>query len=172
MRRHYGRRTRVNQEIRMPQLRVIGADGTQIGVISNREALRLAKEDGLDLVEVDPRARPPVCRIMDYGKFKYEESKKEKLARKKQHLFQIKEIRMRPHIDQHDYEVKLRHAKEFLTSKSKVKVTVRFRGREMTHPELGRRILSQIAEDLSDIAVVEQQPKMEGRNLTSVLSPK
>lgn len=153
-------------------MRVIGADGTQIGVISNREALRMAKEQGLDLVEVDPRARPPVCRIMDYGKFKYEESKREKAARKKQHIFRIKEIKMRPRIERHDYDVKLKHAREFLSSKSKVKVTVRFKGRERAHPELGEKVLAQIAQDLSDVAVVEQRPKMEGRNLISVLSPK
>ncbi len=151
---------------------MIGSDGRQIGVISNREALGMAREEGLDLVEVDPRARPPVCRIMDYGKFKYEESKREKLARKKQHILRIKEIKMRPHIDRHDYDVKLRHAREFLASKSKVKVTIKFRGRERAHPELGEKVLGQIAQDLADIALVEQKPKMEGRNLTSVLSPK
>ena len=153
-------------------MRVIGSDGRQIGVISNREALGLAREEGLDLVEVDPIARPPVCRIMDYGKFKYEESKREKLARKKQHILRIKEIKMRPHIDRHDYDVKLKHAREFLSAKSKVKVTIKFKGRERVHPEVGEKVLSQIAQDLSDVALVEQQPRMEGRNLTSVLSPR
>jgi len=153
-------------------VRVIGSDGRQIGVISNREALGLAREEGLDLVEVDPIARPPVCRIMDYGKFKYEESKREKLARKKQHVLRIKELKMRPHIDKHDYDVKLKHAREFLSAKSKVKVTIKFKGRERVHPEVGEKVLSQIAQDLSDVALVEQQPRMEGRNLTSVLSPR
>jgi len=153
-------------------VRLIGPDGEQIGIVPTSEALKRAEDYGLDLVEVSPNSRPPVCRIMDYGKYKYEASKKDKLAKKKQHVFQLKEMRYRPKIDEHDYQFKTKHVRAFLESGSKVKAFVLYRGREMAHIELGRKILDRLVEDMKDIAVVDSQPKLEGRNMNMVLSPR
>lgn len=157
--------------IRVPQIRCVGADGSALGVIPTREALQMAQEAGLDLVEVAPSAEPPVCRIMDYGKFKYEKSKKTKEARKKQHVVHLKEIKMRPRTGEHDYEYKKNHAREFLVKGDRVKATVAFRGREITHTEFGREILDNLARDLDDIAAVETSQKQEGRNMISIFVP-
>jgi translation initiation factor IF-3 len=156
----------------VPQVRLIGDDGSQIGVIPVREALAMAQAKGLDLVEVSPTARPPVCRIMDYGKFKYEESRKARKAKKKQHVVQLKEIKMRPKIEEHDYGFKMDHAREFLVERNKVKFTVMFRGREMAHQEHGHRLIGKIVEELADIAAVETPARSEGRTLTMVMMPK
>jgi len=148
---------------------VIDFDGSQIGILPTREALRLANERGYDLVEVSPNARPPVCKIMDYGKYKYQLSKKEKVSRKKQHIIQMKEMKLRPKIEEHDYQFKAKHIREFLAEGNKVKVFVVFRGREMVHREFGTRILERLQDDLSDVGTVQQPPKLEGRNLTMIL---
>jgi translation initiation factor IF-3 len=152
-------------------VRLIGPDGDQLGIIPTEEALARAREHGLDLVEVSPTSRPPVCRILDYGKLKYELAKKDKLAKKKQHAFQMKEMRYRPKIDEHDFNFKTKHVREFIESGSKVKTFVMFRGREMAHTEFGQRVLERVALDLADIAVVEFPPKQEGRNMIMVLAP-
>jgi translation initiation factor IF-3 len=151
---------------------LIGPDGEQIGIVPTNEALERAQDLGLDLVEVSPNSRPPVCRIMDYGKYKYELSKRDKAAKKKQHVFQLKEMRYRPKIDEHDYQFKTKHVREFLESGSKVKAFVLFRGREMAHVELGRKILDRLIQDMEEIAVVDVQPRLEGRNMNMILSPK
>jgi len=166
------RESRVNHEIRAREVRVIDANGEQIGIMSVRDALRLATERQLDLVEVAPNANPPVCRIMDYGKHKYEQSKREKLARKKQKVITIKEVRMSPKIDEHDFDVKVRAAERFLKAGDKVKVSVRFRGREIVHADLAKAKLTQLAELLKDIGTVERLPKLEGRQMIAVLAPK
>jgi translation initiation factor IF-3 len=153
-------------------VRLIGPQGEQIGILPTREAFDRARELGLDLVEVSPNSRPPVCRIMDFGKYKYELSKKDKAAKKKQHTFQLKEMRYRPKIDEHDFEFKTRHVREFLESGSKVKVFVFFRGREMAHIEFGRKILDRVVTELSDIAQVDMPSRLEGNNMSMVLSPK
>jgi translation initiation factor IF-3 len=163
---------RVNERIRIPQVRVIGDDGSQIGILTTREAIAMAQAKGLDLVEVAPTARPPVCKIMDYGKYKYETSRAAKAAKKKQHQMQLKEVKMRPKIEDHDYDFKLKHARTFLEQRDKVKFTVTFRGREMAHQELGYKIIEQVLIDLADVAVVEQSPRAEGRTVSLVLSPK
>jgi translation initiation factor IF-3 len=163
---------RVNERIRIPQVRVIGDDGSQVGILSTREAIAMAQSKGLDLVEVAPTARPPVCKIMDYGKFKYEQNRASKAAKKKQHQMQLKEVKMRPKIEDHDYDFKLKHARTFLEQRDKVKFTVTFRGREMAHQELGYKIIEQVLHDLADVAVVEQSPRAEGRTVSLVLSPK
>jgi translation initiation factor IF-3 len=163
---------RVNERIRIPQVRVIGDDGSQIGILATREAIAMAQSKGLDLVEVAPTARPPVCKIMDYGKFKYESNRAAKAAKKKQHQMQLKEVKMRPKIEDHDYDFKVKHARTFLEQRDKVKFTVTFRGREMAHQELGYKIIEQVLQDLSDVAVVEQPPRAEGRTVSLVLSPK
>lgn len=163
---------RVNERIRVPQVRVIGDDGEQIGVLATREALALAQSKGMDLVEVSPTARPPVCRIMDYGKFKYEQNRKARKARRNQHQMQLKEIKLRPKIDDHDYGFKMQHARAFLEGRDKVKVTVTFRGREMAHPELGHALIRKVMEALADVSTVEQPPRTEGRTLNMVLMPK
>jgi len=162
----------VNDRIRVSPVRLIGESGQQIGIIPVKDALQRARDVGLDLVEVAPDSRPPVCRIMDFGKYKYEQSKKEKQAKKKAHSFQMKEMRYRPKIDEHDYQFKTRHVREFLTSGSKVRAFVMFRGREMTRIEFGKQILERLSEDIKDIAVVDMAPKMEGRSMSMVLSPK
>ncbi len=149
----------------------MGPDGAQIGIVSTQEALRRARELDLDLVEVAPQANPPVCRIMDYGKYKYERDIRLKEARKKQARVEVKEIKFRPKIDPHDYETKKGHVVRFLTSGARVKVTIMFRGREMAHTELGRRILDRLVEDLGDLAVVEAAPKQDGRNMVMVIAP-
>lgn len=163
---------RINDRIRIPQIRVIDEAGNQLGIMSNTEALSLAQEKGLDLVEISPTARPPVCKIMDFGKFKYEESKQARKARKNQHVMQIKEVKLRPKIDDHDYNFKVNHARNFLEHRDKVKFTVTFRGREMVHMELGRRILDDVVKDLADIGTVEVPPRVEGRTMTLIMIPR
>ncbi len=162
---------RVNDGIRAKEVRVVGPDGKQIGIKPIEEALRLAEEMDLDLVEVAPLADPPVCKIMDYGKYRYEQTVKMKEARKKQAVVSFKEMKMRPKIDRHDYEIKKRHIERFLKSGHKVKVTVMFRGREMTHTERGMELLQQLAEELSELGTVESEPKLEGRNMQMILTP-
>jgi translation initiation factor IF-3 len=149
----------------------VGPDGTQIGIVSIQDALRRAQEADLDLVEVAPQAAPPVCRIMDYGKYKYDRALRQKEARKKQARVEVKEIKFRPKIDRHDYETKKGHVVRFLTAGARVKVTIMFRGREMAHTELGQRILDRLVEDLDGLAVVEQPSKLDGRNMVMVLQP-
>ncbi len=166
------KRVRVNRQIRISPVRVISAEGHQLGIMSVEEALTAAESDGLDLVEVAPTARPPVVRIMDYGKFKYEEARKARLARKKQHQIQIKEVKFRPGIEPHDFEFKVRHARRFLDEGNKVKATMMFRGRQMAHPELGLEVLKKVAEVVDDVGKVESQPSMEGRTMTMILAPK
>lgn len=153
-------------------MRLVGADGQQLGVIPTREALRLAQEQGMDLVEVAPTARPPVCRIMDFGKYKYEQSKREREARKKQRIINIKEVKLRPNIEEHDFQVKTRNAVRFLEDGDKVKVTIMFRGREIAHADLGLKLCHRVADQVADLASVEKPPKVEGRNMTMVLAPK
>ena len=156
----------------MPQVRLIDENGQMIGVVSRREALNRAMEAGLDLVEVSPTAEPPVCKILDYGKFKYESQKKKNEARKKQKVIEVKEIKMRPGIDDHDYDVKMRAMHRFLEEGDKVKVTMRFRGREMVHQELGLKVLERVRGQLDEVAKVEQTPRLEGRQMTMVIAPK
>jgi translation initiation factor IF-3 len=163
---------RVNRRIRIPQVRVINDDGEQLGVLPTSEALAMAEERGLDLVEVSPKARPPVCKIMDYGKYMYQLNKRAKEAKKRQHVTVVKEIKMRPKIEPHDYDFKVRHAREFLAAGDKVKCTVIFRGRELAHKELGRRLMERAIEDLSDVANVEVAIRPEGRSMMMVLAPK
>lgn len=163
---------RVNERIRVPQVRVIGEDGSQVGVLPVREALALAQSRGLDLVEVAATSRPPVCRIMDYGKFKYEQNRRARKAKKKQHQMQLKEVKMRPKIEGHDYEFKVQHAREFLAERDKVKLTVTFRGREIAHQDLGHKIIQRAIADLAEYATVESPPRSEGRTLTAVLMPR
>jgi len=152
-------------------VRLIGSDGTQVGIVSNREALQKAQEAELDLVEIVPNAKPPVCRIMDYGKYLFEENKKRNKAKKKQKQVQLKEVKFRPGTDEGDYQVKLRNLIRFLEEGDKAKVSLRFRGREMAHQDLGRQLLKRIETDLSDYGSVEQRPKMEGRQMVMVLGP-
>jgi translation initiation factor IF-3 len=161
----------LNDRIRSPQVRLVGPDGDQIGVVPTQEALRRARELDLDLVEVAPQAQPPVCRIMDYGKFKYERDIRQKEARRKQARTELKEIKFRPKIDAHDYATKKGHVDRFLRGGHKVKVTIMFRGREMTHTELGRKILDRLVEDLGEMVTVESMPKQEGRNMIMVIAP-
>jgi translation initiation factor IF-3 len=164
-------RIRANEAIRVPEIRVIGADGNQLGVMPTQQALQMAREQGLDLVEVSPTSRPPVCRIMDFGKYKYEQSKKTKQSKKKQHTLQVKEVKFRPKTEEHDYQFKKRHAEEFLGKHYKVKVTLMFRGRELDHKELGYRMLDRLTKDLAYISVVERAPEFEGRLMVMYLSP-
>jgi len=163
---------RVNDEIRIPQVRLIGADGAQIGIVPTAEAKRLAEEAGMDLVEISPMAAPPVCRIMNFGKFQYEEQKKRHAAKKKQKQIQVKEVKFRPGTDVGDYQVKLRNLIKFLENGDKAKITLRFRGREMAHQELGAQLLKRVEEDLGDYGVVEQHPRLEGRQMVMVIAPK
>jgi len=153
-------------------VRLIGADGEQVGIVPVEEALRLAQERQLDLVEVAPQARPPVVKIMDYGKYRFEQAKAARAAKKKQHVIHLKEVKYRPGISQHDFDFKTRHAREFLEEGNKVKVTMMFRGRQVTHPEFGRQVLSRVFEAVEDIAKIEYHPKLEGRNMIMVLAPK
>ena len=164
-------RTRINEAIRVPQVRLIGADGEQIGVKDRDDALEFAWNQNLDLVEVAADARPPVCRVMDYSKYKYEQEQKAKLARKHQNVIVIKEIKLRPKVGVHDYETKKGHVVRFLKNHDKVKVTIMFRGREMTHPEKGRELLLRLAEDLKELAVIESEPLQDGRNMVMMLAP-
>ena len=153
-------------------MRVIADNGDQLGVLSIDEAIAAANERGLDLVEVAPLARPPVVKIMDYGKFKFEQAKAARAAKKKQHVIHLKEVKYRPGIDDHDFDFKTRHAREFLADGNKVKVTMMYRGRQMAHIELGREVLDRVALELKDIGKIEQEPKLEGRNMSMVLAPK
>ncbi|MFA7468400.1 MAG: translation initiation factor IF-3, partial [Desulfotomaculaceae bacterium] len=163
---------RINDLIRAREVRTVDADGSQLGVLPLREALRLAEEKQLDLVEVAPQAKPPVCRIMDYGKFRYEQSKKEKEAKKKQRVITVKEVKLRPNIDDNDFDVKAKNAIRFLKDGDKVKATIMFRGRQIVHPELGRKLLIRLAGEVVDLANVERTPKLEGKNMIMILSPK
>ena len=163
--------TRINDAIRVPQVRLIGADGEQIGIKSTDEALKYAWDQNLDLVEVAPDAKPPVCRVMDYSKYKYEQEQKAKLARKHQSTITIKEIKLRPKIDPHDYATKKGHVERFLRNRDKVKVTIMFRGREMTHPDRGRQLLLKLAEEVSELGLVESAPLQDGRNMVMMLAP-
>jgi translation initiation factor IF-3 len=163
--------TRINERIRVPEVRLIGDDGNQVGVVNTPDALRYAQERSLDLVEVAPDARPPVCRVLDYSKYKYEQEQKLKQARKHQQSVNVREIKFRPKIAQHDYDTKKGHVERFLKDRNKVKVTIMFRGREVTHPERGVMILDRLSEDLGELAVVEQRPVQDGRNMTMLLGP-
>ena len=162
----------MNEQIRAREVRLIGEDGKQIGIVPLREALNAARERNLDLVEVAPNANPPVCRIMDYGKYIYERAKREREARKAQRTVEVKEIRLRPKTDEYHRGFKIKRAREWLENGAKVKVRILFRGREITHAEIGREILREVAEQLSDVAQVEQQPNMEGRSMLMVLGPR
>jgi translation initiation factor IF-3 len=166
------KRNRVNREINAPEVRLIGADGNQVGILRLGEALEKAGEEGLDLVEISPNVEPPVCRLMDYGRFRFDQKKKLNEARKKQKQVQIKEIKFRPGTDIGDYQVKLRNLTRFLSEGDKAKVTMRFRGREHAHRELGLELLRRVESDLAEISIVEQQPQMEGRQMVMVLGPK
>jgi translation initiation factor IF-3 len=163
--------TRINERIRVPEVRLIDDQGQQVGVLKTADALAFAQERELDLVEVAPEARPPVCRVLDYSKYKYEQAQKVKQARKHQQQITVREIKFRPKIAEHDYDTKKHHVERFLKHKDKVKVTIMFRGREVTHPERGTAILDRLAEELSDLGVVEQRPMQEGRNMTMMMAP-
>jgi len=160
---------RINRRIRIPEVRLVGEDGSQLGVFITSQALKRAEEAGLDLVEVSPMARPPVCKIMDYGKYKYELSKKKHDQKKKQVVVHVKEIKMRPSTDEHDFQTKLKHIRQFLEDGNRVKVTIRFRGRELAHIDIGRDRLKQLVEGVKDLGEPESFPKMEGRQLTMIL---
>jgi translation initiation factor IF-3 len=164
-------RVRVNDQIRISPVRLIGADGEQVGIVSLDEARQRAEDAGLDLVEVAPEARPPVCKLMDYGKYRYEEQRKAREARKKQHTVSIKEVKYRPGIEDHDYEFKTRHVRRFLEDGDKVKVTMMFRGRQMSHPELGLEVLQRVAAAVEDLGKIESQPTREGRTMSMVIVP-
>ena len=163
--------TRINERIRVSEVRLVDEDGSQIGVVKTDEALRMATERDLDLVEVAPDSRPPVARLLDYSKYKYEQEQKAKAARKHQQQVNVREIKLRPKIADHDYGTKKGHVERFLKHGDKVKVTIMFRGREVTHPERGERLLTQLAEELAELAVVEQFPQQDGRNMTMMLAP-
>jgi translation initiation factor IF-3 len=163
---------RVNEEIRSPQIRLIDQDGEMLGVMSARDAMLRAYSVGLDLLEISPNADPPVCKILDYGKFKYEQQKKKNEAKKKQKIIEIKEVKVRPNIDENDYQVKVRAMKSFIDEGDKVKVTLRFRGREMAHQEIGVRVLERIRAEMDPTSKVEQMPRMENRQMVMVLSPR
>lgn len=162
---------RRNEEINAPRVRVIGADGEQIGIMMTRDAIAKAYAEGLELVEISPNAEPPVCKILDYGKYKFEEQKRRAEIRKKQKVIEVKEIQLRPGIDTHDFEVKMRSARKFIDEGDKLKVTLRFRGREMSHQQLGTDVLNRVKDHLEDIAKVEQFPKLEGKRMIMILGP-
>jgi translation initiation factor IF-3 len=162
----------VNTDIRVPNVRLIDADGSNVGVVTINDALNRAEAAGLDLVEIVPNSDPPVCKILDFGKFKYEEQKRKNEARKKQKVIEVKEIKMRPGIDEHDYQVKMKAIHRFLEEGDKVKVTLRFRGREMAHQEIGAKVLERVQVDLNTLAKVEAFPRMEGRQMTMVFAPR
>lgn len=163
---------RINEEIRVREIRLVSDDGQQLGVVPIKEGLRIAVEQGLDLVEVAPQAKPPVCRIMDYGKYKYEQSKRDRDARKKQKIIEIKELKLRPKIEDHDFQVKVKNAQRFLLDGDKVKVTMMFRGREISHSELGRDLSLKFFKIVEDQAIMEREPRIEGRNMIMILAPK
>lgn len=162
----------INDEIRVKEVRLIGAEGEQLGILPIREAMQMAVEANLDLVNIAPTAKPPVCRIMDYGKFRYEMQKKDKEARKNQKIVELKEVRFSASIDEHDFQTKLRNVVKFINEGDKVKCSVRFRGREITHAEIGQRVLERVATETDDIVVVERRAKLEGRSMIMILSPK
>ncbi|MFH1435678.1 MAG: translation initiation factor IF-3 [Pseudomonadota bacterium] len=163
---------RVNHRIRVSEVRVIGEDGKMLGVMPTKQAQSMASQAGLDLVEINPKAVPPVCKVMDYGKFKYEKKKKEREAKKNQTVIELKEVKFRPNTDSHDIGVKTRNIKRFLEEKNKAKLTVRFRGREMAHKEIGRQLLMRVAESVAELGVITQHPREEGRVMTMIISPK
>ncbi|MBQ7705375.1 MAG: translation initiation factor IF-3 [Selenomonadaceae bacterium] len=163
---------RINDEIRIREVRVTDENGEQLGIMQTRDALKLAEDKHLDLVEVAPKARPPVCKIMDFGKYRYEQQKRDKEARKKQKVVTVKEVKLRPNIEQHDFDVKLKNAQRFIEEGNKVKVTIMFRGRELSHPEIGSTILDKMAKALGETVSVERAAKLEGKNMTMILSPK
>jgi len=163
---------RINEEIRAREVRVVADDGEQLGIMSGRDALNLALERHMDLVEIAPNAKPPVCRIMDYGKYRYEQQKRDKEARKKQKTFDVKEVKLRPGIEDHDFDVKFKNAVRFLEDGDKVKVTIMFRGRELSHPELGEVLLIKMAKKLEGLAVIERAAKLEGKNMIMIVAPK
>jgi translation initiation factor IF-3 len=163
--------TRINERIRVPQVRLIGADGEQLGIVDTAEALKRAQAADLDLVEVAPNSKPPVTRLLDYSKYRYEQEQKQKAARKHQQQVNVREIKLRPKIADHDYETKKGHVARFLRQQNKVKVTIMFRGREQTHPERGRALLQRLFEDLDGLAVIEAEPLQEGRNMSMLLAP-
>lgn len=165
------KRVRVNEIIRVPEVRLISARGGQLGVKSREEALKMAREEGLDLVEVAPLAKPPVCRIVDYGKYRYEQEQKAKKAKKHQATIVVKQIKLRPKIDPHDFKTKTRHIQRFLEHGARVKVTIMFRGRELAHPEIGKGLLNRVAEEFKDLSKVDFSPKLEGRDMIMVLAP-
>jgi translation initiation factor IF-3 len=165
-------RMRVNERIRVREIRVIDDTGQQVGIMTPQQALAIAREKGLDLVEISPTASPPVCRIMDYGKFQYLEQKRQRQAKKHQKVIEVKEIKFRPKVDEHDYQFKKKHIERFLSEGDKVKATIFFRGREMAHPEIGRRILERLIEDLADVATPENMPRQEGNQMHTILSQK
>lgn len=165
-------RVNINERIRARECRLIGDDGEQLGILSVRDALAMAREKGLDLIEVSPNALPPVCKIMDYGKHKYDQGKRDKEARKKSHVSELKSIKMRPSTDEHDFQFKMRNAMKFLQDGDKVKITIQFRSREITHPEIARRSMDRMVECLAEVGVVEKAPSMEGRTLFLILAPK
>jgi translation initiation factor IF-3 len=162
----------INWEIKAPEVRVIDPDGKQVGVLPVKEAIKIAEERGLDLVEVAPNSQPPVCRIMNYGKYKYQQSKRTQEARKHQTVIRIKEVKVRPRTEEHDFQFKLRHVKRFLDEGNKVKISILFRGREIAHPEFGKELLNRFVEGVKDVTVIEQSPRLEGRNMVMILAPK
>ena len=162
---------RINERIRAPEIRLIGAEGENLDVVTPERAMQLAEDAGLDLVEISPNASPPVCKIMDHGKYKYEQQKRESEARKKQKTIEVKEVKFRPNTDVHDYDVKMRNVTRFLEAGDKVKVTLRFRGREMAHQNLGRELLERVADDIQELGKVENMPKMEGRQMVMMIGP-
>ena len=162
----------INEEIRDKEVRLVSAEGEQLGIMSAREALEKAEEAGMDLVKISPNAVPPVCKLMDYGKFKFEQTKREKEAKKNQRVVEIKEVRMSPNIDSNDFNVKLRNAQKFLADGDRVKVTIRFRGREMTHTEIGRDLLLKFAEACAEVAILDKEPKLDGRHMSIFLASK
>lgn len=163
---------RINEQIRTKEVRLVDAENNQLGIKPLQEALRIAEERQVDLVEVAPQAKPPVCRLMDYGKYKYEQSKRDKEVKKKQRIINVKEVKLRPNIDEHDYQVKFRNAERFLKDGDKVKVTIMFRGREIVYTPKGKEILTRMANELTDLCSVERMPKVEGRNMIMILAPK
>lgn len=166
------KKPRINEEIRVPEVRLIDAEGNQLGVVSTHEARRISEESGFDLVEVSPDAKPPVCRIMNFGKYAYQQNKRKAAAKKKQKQVQLKEVKFRPVTEEGDYQVKLRNIVRFLANGDKAKITLRFRGREMAHPDIGMNLLERIIVDLTEVGIVEQRPKMEGRQMVMVIGPK
>lgn len=163
---------RINRQINAPSIRLIDQNGGMLGVVAVAEGIRLAEQAGLDLVEISPTAKPPVCKILDYGKYRYEAQKKAHEARKKQKVIQIKEIKLRPTIDKHDLDIKLKHVMEFLEEGDKVRITLRFRGREMDHTDIGFQVLNRVQETLKDVAKIEQMPRMEGKQIVMAVGPK